>query len=88
MNLPVGTYKRIEFDLSDDCGSGGSIQVTNSNGTFTSNSNITIRFEGTFVNTGVNTDLGMEIQQIVSALNTVTNSSQIEDEVEDVEGSF
>lgn len=87
VNLPIGTYKRIEFDLTNDC-AGGSLQVTNSNGTHSTSDNITIRFEGTFINTGVDTDLSLEIQQIVSALNTVTNSSQIEDKLDDVEGSF
>jgi hypothetical protein len=88
VRLPLGTYKRIEFDLSDDCPSHKSVQVTNSSGTFSSTSSMTIRFEGTFVNSGTDADLALEIQQIVSALNTVTNSSQIKAKAEGVDGSF
>jgi hypothetical protein len=87
LNVPAGTYERIEFDLSDDCPSGKSVQVTNSNGTFSTDSKMTIKFEGNFVNTGTS-DLTMQIQAIVSALNTVTNSSQIKNKAEGVSGTF
>jgi len=88
IRLPIGTYKRVEFDLDDDCPSGKSVQLTNSSGSFTSTESMTIRFEGTFVHTGVLGDLSLEVQQIVSALNTVTNSSQIKSKAEGVDGSF
>jgi hypothetical protein len=88
IHLPKGTYKRVEFDLDNDCPSGKSVQLTNSNGSFTSTSSMTIRFEGTFVHTGAIADLNLEIQQIVSALNTVTSPSQIKSKAEGVDGSF
>lgn len=89
ISLPAGTYKRIEFDLEDDCSSlGKSIEVTNGNGTFSTDDRITIKFEGTFTHTGADESLGLNIQAIVSALNTVTSGAQIENKVESVDGSF
>jgi hypothetical protein len=88
VTLPAGTYERIEFDLEDSCPSGHSVELTNGNGTFTTSDSITIRFDGSFTQTGADTTLGMDIQAIVSALNTVSNSSQIKNKAEGVDGSF
>jgi hypothetical protein len=88
VHLPAGTYERIEFDLDDDCPSGKSVQLTNSHGTYSTTDRMTIKFEGTFVHNGSNAELGLEIQQIVSALNTVNNANDIKDTAEGVDGSF
>jgi hypothetical protein len=86
--LPVGTYKRIEFDLDDDCSSGNSMSLTNSHGSFETSDRITIKFNGTFVHDGSEADLGMNIQAIVTALKDVQSDNDIEDEAESVDGSF
>lgn len=88
LSIPYGTYKRVEFDLEDDCPSGKSIQLTNSNGSFSTDDRITIVFEGTFVHDGTGDILNLAVQDIVSALNTVTNSSQIRSKAESVSGDF
>lgn len=88
VSLPKGTYSRVEMDLEDKCPSGKSVQVTNSNGTFSTNDRITIKFEGTFVHSGDNETLELGIQQITSALNTVTSDSNIRSKAEGVSGDF
>lgn len=88
INLPRGIYKAIEFDLNDDCPSGYSLQVTNGTGTYRTDDRITIRFEGTFVHNGTNPDLGLNIQAIVSALNTVGSDGQIKNKAQNARGSF
>lgn len=88
VSLPLGTYTRIEMDLEDKCPSGKSVQVTNSNGTFSTSDGITIRFDGTFVHSSTNETLELGIQQITSALNTVTSDSNIRSKAESVSGDF
>ena len=88
INLPVGTYDRVEFDLDDDCPSGKSIQLTNTSGSFSTTDRISIRFEGTFTHDGSDDVLGMSIQQIVDSLNTVTNNSQLKSKAEAASGTF
>ncbi|WP_413288466.1 hypothetical protein [Bdellovibrio sp. HCB337] len=88
ISIPHGTYKRVEFDLEDDCSSGKSIQLTNSQGNFSTDDRITITFEGTFVHDGTGDILNLAIQDVVSALNTVNDSSQIKTKAESVNGDF
>ncbi|MFS4459195.1 hypothetical protein [Bdellovibrio sp. HCB2-146] len=88
INLPIGTYDRVEFDLDEDCPSTKSIQLVNSSGSFSTTDRISIRFDGTFTHTGSSDVLGMSIQQIVDSLNTVTNSSQLKAKAEGASGSF
>lgn len=86
--LPVGTYKRVEFDLDDDCPSGKSVTVTNNNVTYSTNDRITIKFEGTFVHTGEDSSLGLDVQNFVTALKNINSGNDIKDELEGVDGSF
>ncbi len=86
VNIPSGTYSRVEFDLEDSC-SGFSARVINSSGTFQTSDRITIKFQGTLVVSGGVT-LDLNIQSIVSALNTVTNSNQVRSKAEGASGSF
>jgi hypothetical protein len=93
VSIPAGTYRRVEFDLEPNCpgsSSGMSVQVTNSSGSYTSNQTVTIKFEGTFTAVDNGQVLRLGFQNIVNALDTVTASSQIKDELEDasVKGSF
>jgi hypothetical protein len=69
ISVPAGHYRRIEFDLDSSCASGKSIQLANSNGSFSSTDSITIRFEGDFVadSSGV---LILGVQNILDSLNS------------------
>lgn len=88
VDLPIGTYTRIEFDLNDDCMNGKSVVITNSHGTFSTDDGMTIVFEGSVTIGEDNQNLALAIQQIVSALGTVTQNSGIRSAAESVEGSF
>lgn len=85
--VPAGQYSRVEFDLDNNCGNGYSVYINNSNGIFSTNERITIKFEGTF-NLQTNTDLNLAIQPIISAINTVNNSANIKTTLEGVSGGF
>lgn len=83
--IPEGTYERLEFDLERDgsgCTSGKSVQITNASGTFSTTDRVTIKFEGTFTATSSNKVLELGVQNIVNALNAVTNSNNIKDDLE------
>lgn len=87
VQVPPGTYTRIEFDLEDKCSSGSSVSVTNSSGTFMVNDRITIKFEGNVI-IEKNTTLSMAVQAIVVALDSITADSEIKTQMEGVSGSF
>ena len=86
-SIPAGTYSRVEFDLDPHCASGKSVQVTNSNGTFTTNQTMTIRFDGNLV-LSASQNLDLNIQAIVSALNNVNSDANIIVQAQSVSGSF
>jgi hypothetical protein len=92
ITLPAGTYRRIEFDLHDQCTSGKSVQVTNSQSgsPFSTNNTITIKFEGTFAAAGSEQTLTLQFQSLVSALDTVTSDALIKTTLENasLKGSF
>lgn len=87
INLGQGTYTRVEFDLDHNC-SFGAIEVTNSAGTFRTPETTTLKFEGTFNMLTTNKTLALGIQNIIGALDTVTNSDDIKDAVEAATGDF
>lgn len=87
INLGQGTYKRVEFDLDHNC-SFGAIEVTNSHGTFSTPETTTLKFEGSFNMLNANETLALGIQNIIVALDTVTNSNNIKDIVEAATGDF
>ncbi|MFZ8934554.1 MAG: hypothetical protein ACO2ZP_11715 [Bacteriovoracaceae bacterium] len=86
INVPTGTYERIEFDLEDKCGSSRSVEVQKLSGTFSTTDRITIKFRGTInVSDGV---VVLDVQNIVNALNNTTSSIDIKDNLEAVFGSY
>ncbi|WP_374030057.1 hypothetical protein [Bdellovibrio bacteriovorus] len=87
VTVPVGIYSRVEFDLDTHCVSGRSVQLVNSNGSFTSVDTITIRFDGTLILTA-SQNLDLNIQSIVNALDTATSDGDIKLKAESVSGSF
>lgn len=73
IKLAAGNYKRIEFDLDAHCASGKSIQLTNSNGAFSSNQGMTLKFRGNFT-ANVDGTLTLGIQTILTGLNSYNNT--------------
>lgn len=87
VTVPPGNYTRIEFDLDSSCSGGYSVSVTNSSGTYSTSQGISIKFEG---NITINADVSIELalQNLIGALNTVTDSSQIRTKLEAVSGAY
>lgn len=89
VNLPEGRYNRIEFDLEPNCAAGGSkpsVSLENDFGTFSTSSEVEIRFEGNFeVEKGK--DLELNISPMLEALNTVQSNATIASKLENAVGS-
>jgi hypothetical protein len=66
VQVPPGTYTRVEFDLESSCLSGASLQVQNSNGTFSTADRITIKFSGSFVADQTDKSLSMDVTAIIN----------------------
>jgi len=90
ITLPAGTYRRIEFDLHDQCGKSVQVANTQSGSPFSTNDTITIKFEGTFAAEGSEQTLSLQFQSMVTALDTVTSDGGIKTALENasVKGSF
>lgn len=89
--IPAATYKRIEFDLEKDCvagSSGNSISFANGSGSFATQDRMTIKFEGTFVASEASQTVAMTLDQIITALNSVTAVGDIKADLEAVAGAF
>lgn len=87
IQIPAGTYSEIEFDLDSNCASGKTIQITNSFGTFSTDEEVTIEFEGQFeVKDGV--EFVLPLASIISVLDSFNPSSAdqevIDEELEDL----
>lgn len=88
VTIPHGTYRRVEFDLDKDCDGTPKPSVSFSNPALrSSQSHITIKFEGTFVLDG-NTTLDLNIQPLILAMDGVTDNDQIKDALENALGDF
>lgn len=88
VNVPAGTYERVEFTVDDHCGAGRSVAVQNAQGTFATDEGMTIRFDGNFTVTGETQSLVLNIQAIAIAMNAVTNNNEIRNRAEAASGSF
>jgi len=83
------TYRRIEFDLANDCDgtTKPSVTINNSNGTFTTNDGLTIKFEGEFTPSAG--DLTLFIQNIVDQVkNYQISDGEIKAQLEAVSGTY
>ncbi|WP_374075615.1 hypothetical protein [Bdellovibrio bacteriovorus] len=86
ISLPPGTYKRVEFDLESDCASGKSLQLTNNNGSFSTDQRITIKFSGTF-DANADGTLTLGVQTILDQLNSY-NGADLKVAAEAVSGEL
>lgn len=85
INLPAGTYYRVEFDLEPSCG-GVSARVTNDFGTFTSAENIKVKFEGVFVVDG-SAVLELGVENILTEVNAHSGGN-LADRLESISGDL
>ena len=88
ISIPAGTYTRIEFDLEKDC-NGYSVYVDNDNGTYQTDSRITVKFEGNFlVAADLTQTITLGVENIVTALDSVTADNEIRTQAESVSGTY
>ena len=88
VSIEEGTYTRIEFDLENDCISGKSVQLENSQGSFNTDDRITIKFDGQFNANAGNQILSLGIQNLIDALDSVNDNSEIKTKLESVSGDL
>lgn len=89
VNVPRGTYGRIEFDLEKECdGTPGKPSVSFTNGaSYSTQDHITIKFDGTFVVSAAST-VTLDIDALLDALDTVANDNEIKTKLETATGDF
>ncbi len=86
VNLPEGTYYRVEFDLEPSCAGRKSLTLSNDFGTYSTTEKIKIKFDGVLVIDGSkNVELG--VQNILDAANDYRSGSMA-DYFENVSGSL
>lgn len=85
ITLPKGNYKRVEFDLENSCANGKSINLVNSNGSYSSTERITIKFEGDFTASADGT-LTLGVQQILTQLNSYSAAVSLKTSAEAISG--
>ena len=88
VDVPAGNYRRVEFDLDNDCDTGYSIQVTNSHGTFETHSALSLNFLGDFTSDESAQSLVFAIESILSAASSYDGTGQLKAAVEAAEGEF
>lgn len=86
VNIPAGTYYRVEFDLEPTC-AGSSVILSNDWGTFASGDRITIKFDGVFVVDG-SESLQLGVQDILDAANAYNGVGRLKDAMESASGSL
>ena len=87
VNVPEGTYYRIEFDLEPSCAGGKSLSLSNDFGVFSSNEKIKIKFDGVFVVNGPEA-IELGVQDILNAANAYNGTAPMEDVFESISGSL
>lgn len=88
VEIPTGDYKRIEFDLEDNCGSGNSVELMNDYGSFTSSDRITVKFKGNFTASQANESVSLGVQSILEAMNDFNGSTSLKDALEAASGNY
>lgn len=81
-------FRRVEFDLEDGCGTGYSLRITNGNGSFSTNSRVTLKFTGQFDAQGSDRVIEFGVDSLITDLDAVSSSGTLKDAAEGVSGSF
>lgn len=91
VSLPAGKYQTIQLILGNQCSSARSLQLTNSNGIFSTTNAITMTLDGAPTYLDINdstTQVTLNVDNIVLALRNVTANTQIQTTVESNHGTF
>lgn len=85
--VPIGRYDLILVELKDNClPSYKSVQVTNSNGRFSTTNQIHLAFDGDVAVEDSASTITFDIQNFVRVLNTVTSGPEIAPAMDSVRG--
>ena len=87
VSVPQGTYRRIEFDLGNDC-NGYSVRVNDGTNVYTTEDSVKIKFKGTFEASAANSQLVLGVTAIINALEAVTSGDAIAPALDAVEENF
>lgn len=91
VSLPTGKYQSIQIILANQCSSGRSVQLTNSNGIFSTTNTITITligFPSYLEITDATSQVSLNIDNVIPVLLNVTGDIQIKSAIEANNGSF
>ncbi len=89
IDVPFETYRQIEFLLSGNhCESDKSIQIVNAHGTFSSDSEIKLKFNGFKPIGFLTAELQLAIVPIIQVLSTIRSNKEIKTKLEAVNGWF
>lgn len=88
ISVPEGTYRRIEFDLENNCDGSGAPSVSFDNGAPRSTTDtMTIKFEGTYVVDADGT-LNLDIDPLIDNMDLVANDADIKLAMESATGAY
>lgn len=90
VQIPAGTYRRIEFDLEGECDGTTdkpSVIFSNDNGTFSTTENMTIKFDGSYTISSTGT-VTLDIDAINDAMDLINSNNQIKSSLENAIGNF
>ncbi len=92
VTIPSGVYRRIEFDLEEECNdvaSTPSVEFTNGLAPFnhSTSDRMTIKFEGTFTATA-DTSLDLDIDAFFDTMDTINDGNDIKNQFEALSGDF
>ncbi len=87
VQVPAGTYKRIEFDFKPNCGDSTSVIVSNLFGLFSTNERIRVRFEGD-ITISENTKIKIGTRPLRDALTSIQSGPEIPIALESIAGTF
>ncbi|MFZ8934552.1 MAG: hypothetical protein ACO20H_09680 [Bacteriovoracaceae bacterium] len=88
IEVPDGTYERVEFKFDNHCQNGKSVEIRNAFGSFSTSEEVTLRFEGRIL---VNQDqvLSLNTEGIMEQLERYNNgNSGVKVKIEGLTGSF
>ncbi len=86
--VPEGVYRRVEFDLEDNCDTGYSAQIQNTSGDYETASRVTIKFSGQFTADGSSQALSLGIDEIVGQIDAFSGAGSLKDALEAASGEF
>lgn len=89
VSVPHGQYERVEFDLEKNCDglTKPSVTFVNNAGTFSTDDNMTIKFDGVYV-VSADGSLTLNIDALFDAMDTIVASDQIKTSLEGAVGDF